>query len=508
MGILTSLTRSKSVGTLEDPDTGLYEALDIEPEAAGVRVNSKTGLTYPPVFRALSLISGDIMKLPLIVYKREGEGKRRAVDHRAYKLLKYQWNGTLTSAQGKRYVTACAVWRGNGYAYIQRDNGARPKRIVPLDPQDITPYKVDGDIWYMYQPTKKPIRWENMIHVRGFGTDMVGYSLVDKAKESLGLGMAAQKYGASFFENSGTPHVVFKYPGEVTDEMRDNIIKSWKNRHGGPGDSFKTAVLEEGMDVEGFPINNDELQFLETREFEIKQVANWFGLPPHKLGDNTKTSYNSLEQENQSYLDECLDQWLVSWESECRSKLLTTPQKNRDTHTVEFIRAALLRANLSARGDYYEAALRNGWMNRDEVRARENLNPLTSDIGEAVTIEKNMTVFDSNGNMISEDDEETESNALDAHYDMIESVAERMCKRLAKHVESKGCEQLRDKHEHVVREAFEHPVKALRSITGDTCEIDTLVDEMFQRLKETDNVEKWSEEYPATMIQEIKDATA
>ena len=215
MGLLTGFqSRAESAGTLENPSTSIFEAFDIDTDTAGVTVNSKTGLRYPAVFRALSLISGDTMRLPLLVFKRAGEGKRRAPEHPAYGMLKYQWNDTLTAAVGKQLVARWAAWRGNGYAFIQRRADNQVKGLYPLSPENVVPCKAENRVYYWYVPTDEMIGWRNMLHIRGMGSELKGYSLVDKAKESLGIGLAAQKYGATFFENNAQPSVVFQFPGE------------------------------------------------------------------------------------------------------------------------------------------------------------------------------------------------------------------------------------------------------------------------------------------------------
>jgi hypothetical protein len=153
------------------------------------------------------------------------------------------------------------------------------------------------------------------------------------------------------------------------------LRKQWNEMHQGLSNSHRVAILTGGMKLAPFSMPHRDAQFLETRQFQIREIANWFGLPPHKLGDSTRTSYNSLEQENQAYLDECLDHWLVTWESECWDKLLGTREKDNDTHVIEFTRQALLRAAMQQRYQSYAVAITNGFMSRNEVRSRENLNP-------------------------------------------------------------------------------------------------------------------------------------
>ena len=266
---------------------------------------------------------------------------------------------------------------------------------------------------------------------------------------------------------------------------------------------YKTAVVAQCGEAKAFNVNNEEAQFLETREFGIRQVANWFGLPPHKLGDDSRTSYNSLEQENQSYLDS-LDQWLVSWESECRAKILTGPQKERDSHTIEFVRQALLEANLSDRAEYYEKAVRNGWMTRDEVRGLENMNPLAQSLGSAATVEKNMLVYESDGSITNEDGER-------AIGDLLEQTAERMAKRLAGHLEQEKDIGLEKAHGDIVREAMDPIIRALNAVDGAEHDSEVVVEQFFRAAIDADaenRVKEWQETYPAQLRENLINADA
>jgi len=387
---LMALSRS----SLENPSTSLMnhalwlkEAWGGGESLSGVTVNATTALQYAPVWKAVNLISSDIAKIPLLTYKREGEGKTRDVNHPAYNLLKNKPNPWMTAYVWKQLLGHRVLLRGNFYCWIERKtiNGVAgiPVALYPLPNEDTYPVVVtDGSnrqrLWYVTRIKDRLTKLlpYNIFHVKGLGDGLEGQSVVSNAKDSIGLGMATQKYGSVFFKNGAGYTVALEHPGRISEEAGKRLVENWNKMHQGLDNAHKIAVLEEGMKASTLSMNHDDAQFLETRNFNVKEIANWFSLPPHKLGDDAKTSYASLEQENQAMLDDCLDPWLCNIEAECRDKLLTFKEKQNDSHIVEFLRQALLRADMKSRGEFYTKMTTNGIMTRNEVRARENLNPL------------------------------------------------------------------------------------------------------------------------------------
>jgi HK97 family phage portal protein len=365
---------------LSDPDDWLYDALGGTPSDSGVRVTTETALTYSPFWRGVNLISRDVAKLGLHVYKRVGNGKERATDHPAYKLLRYKPNAEMTAFHFKQTLTAHAICETGGYAYIFRRGDATPEEIIQLDPRKTYPVRQNGRLLYVTEVggELRKLLAQDVLHIKGLSPDgITGYRMIGKAKNSLGLGMAAESYATRYFKNNAEPSVVIEHPGKMTAEAVARLRKQWNEMHQGLDNSHKTAVLEEGMKANPFSKGARESQLIETRQFSIREAANWLNVPPHKLGDTTRTAFASLEQENQSYLDDALDPWLVAWEEECRDKLLTEKEKTDDTHVVEFMRQALLRADMAARGEFYvKATGGHPWMTVNEIRGMENMNPM------------------------------------------------------------------------------------------------------------------------------------
>lgn len=413
MAFLTKLLAGRSERSLENPSTPLsapddwvWDALGAVRASSGINVNRETALTYAAWWRGINLIARDVAKLPLHVYRAGPEGKQKDTEHPAYYLLRRQPNSEMTPFMFRQMLMLHVLSEGNGYAYIDRDGAGRPLELIPLQPYRTYPVRTKGKMWYITElVTGEPrkIAPQDMLHIKGLSFDgLVGYNVIQKARESLGLGMAFDSFGSIIFRNGSSPGVVLKHPGRLSPEARKNLRESWERMHAGLENSHKTAILEEGMDASKLGMSAKDAQLLDERKFQVREVALWFGIPPHKLGAEISTSYGSLEQENQDYLDSAIDPWLVNWEQECDSKLLSERQKQRDSHVIEFDRRALIRANMSERSAFYHNALADGWLNRDEVRAEEGFNPLPDGEGKTFYVPLNMGATGENGEQTEE----------------------------------------------------------------------------------------------------------
>lgn len=351
--------------------------------SAGMVVSRDTSLGYPAVWRAVNMIADDVAKLPLVTYRvRNDGGKDKATDHPAYRLLKIKPNSEAMTPQCfKKTLTAHALLNRGGYAYIVRNGAGDPIELIILDPDRTHPVRENDRLWYVTTEPGGQMRRllpENVLHIKGLSFDgLCGYTVVEKLQESLGLGLALQKYGSVFFKNNGRPGMVVEMPMALKDqEAVERFKRAWGESMEGLDNAHKVKLLEQGAKISQFQVKNEEAQFLQSREFEIRQIANIFGCPPHKLGDSSRVAYNSLEQENQSYLDGCLDPWLVNWEEEVEAKLLRTSEQESETHLIEFMRQALVRADLTARVNAYAVGIQNRWLLPNEARIKENMNPI------------------------------------------------------------------------------------------------------------------------------------
>lgn len=477
---LTLLFSSRA--TLEDPTTSMTQAADMLLEAwggaasdAGVRVTPEIALTLDTVWRGINIVSSYVAKLPLDVFQRIGEnGKERARKHPAFPLLRRWPNSECTAFVFRQVLQGHALGHGNGYGYIYRIRGgardAQPREIVILDPARTRPVRRDGRLWYVHTLVSGEERWlpaEDVIHIRGYGYDgLQGYSIFAKARESIGHGLATRKYGNLFFKNSAEARVVLEHPGSLSVKAMENLKASWNAMHQGLENSHKTAVLEQGMKANRISLSPQDAQLVESQKFSVRAIANWFGLPPHKLGDDAKSSYSSIEQENQSLLDDCIDPWLVVWEQECEAKLLTEEEKANDTHFVEFNRKALVRADLNARGAYYAKATGGlPWMVADDVRAAENMNPLPDEVGQQYIVPQNIA------------GKPADTQRIRPHLEvLLREAVERMVRRIGHQADraAKQPERFGDWLDAVDRENRSVVMAALRPIAMVMAEIDAV----------------------------------
>ena len=395
MGVLDLLCKRASPNQYDIPlgSDAIWDILGAgRQSSAGVSVSREKILGYPAVWRGVNLLSRDVAKLPLFVYQRlEDGGKQRDRMHPAHRLLHQKSSPYMTAFTFRQTLQSHALIHGNGYAYIFRDANAGPTDMLVLDPEYVTPIKEDGRLLYLVtnmqlpdgQTRDRKILPENILHIRGLShTGLVGYSVVDILRESLGLGLAAQKYGSVFFKNNARPSMVIEMPGQLRDtEAVSRLRDSWGKIHEGIDNSNKPAILENQASVKNLSFSNEDAQFLQTREFEIRQVANIIGVPPHKIGDPTRTSHSSLESENQAYLQDSLDPWLCNWEKECEDKLLTEQQKTQDTHIVEFQRDAIIRVDKKTETESLAVEVNNGLLSLAEARAIKNRPPLPDGLG-------------------------------------------------------------------------------------------------------------------------------
>lgn len=351
--------------------------------SAGVEINQRSVLGYPPLWRAINLISSSVAGLPFDIFRRQrGGGKKVDQRHPAQRLIEKKANRFISAYTFRKSMTALALLHGNAYAAIDRSDG-RPVGLVPWDPQQTILKMEDGDLWYITYVRGEAIRMrsEDMIHIRGLGGDGIcGWPIMDLMKDALGVGMAAQQFGGRYFKQGSQMSGLLMIPGHFTEEKIRNTMSAWNSMQQGLSNAHKVALLQDGVKFQQLTINNDAAQFIQTREFEVRQtVSNITGVPPHMLGDSTRTSHNSLESESQSYLDYTLQPWLQTWESEVEDKLLTQHQRDNDTHIAEFNREALVQMTFADKINGIYRQIESGILSRNEGRAMLNLPSLGHD---------------------------------------------------------------------------------------------------------------------------------
>ncbi len=350
------------------------------PSSTGIVVNEDNALSYSAVWAAESLISSGVANLPLVLYLKDGKGgKERYEKHNLYRLLHDRPNPEMSSFSFREALTGHALSYGNGYAEIERDGANRPVALWPISPDRIKPFRHQGELYYeVYNGSgNNPtiLHSMNVIHIHGFSFDgITGYGVIQKMRESIGLGLAAETFGGTFFGNGTQFGGIFKHPTRLTEGARKNFIESMNARHQGPQNAHKFMVVEEGMEFSKLGVDPDHAQFLETRIFQLDEVARWFNVPPHKLKNLLRSTNNNIEHQNLEYYIDCLSPWTNKWDQELEYKLIAPSERN--LQEIEHVTEGLLRADMAGRGTFFQARFNTASMTPNEIRKIENQNPI------------------------------------------------------------------------------------------------------------------------------------
>ena len=296
-------------------------------------------------------------------------------------------------------MTHLLLW-GNAYAQIIRNGKGEIIALYPLMPNRMTVDRDDkGQLYYQYNtskddaPTMKGsmvnLKPSEVLHIPGLGFDgLVGYSPIAMAKNAIGMAIACEEYGAKFFANGATPGGILEHPGTVKDPQR--VRESWTSAFGGSSNANKVAVLEEGMKYTPISISPEQAQFLETRKFQINEIARIFRVPPHMVGDLEKSSFSNIEQQSLEFVKYTLDPWVARWEQAIVRSLFSTDEKTQ--YFVKFNVDGLLRGDYQSRMNGYAIGRQNGWMSANDIRELENLDRIAEEEGgDLYLINGNMT---------------------------------------------------------------------------------------------------------------------
>lgn len=378
---------------------------------SGETVTEHTALTYSAVYNAITLISGTIGALPchLMQKKSETKGgrtvekKRLADDRRMYRVLHDEFNPYMTAMAGRECLVAHALAWGNGYAEIVRNGYGELMELWPITPDRIRPEMKNGALVYRIRVGNEDIYLprEKVFHIPGDGFDgFTGYSKIALARKSIGLGMALETFGALYFGQGTHPGVVVSHPMKLSQQGHDNLQKSLTAAHSGLGKSHRLLLLEENMKIEKIGIPPDDSQFLESRQFQIPEIARWFNVPPHKLKDLTKSAFSNIESEQQSFYGDTILPWLVRFEQNFNMQLLSPSDKEYSgrgrlyfKHNAE----GILRADTAARGEFYTQMFNIGALSINEIRAYEDKDPV--DGGDIHLVPLNMTSLENAGKL-------------------------------------------------------------------------------------------------------------
>jgi HK97 family phage portal protein len=350
--------------------------------AAGVRVNDETAMRLATLYACVNVIAQDVAKVPLILYRRMSNGGReRVTDHAVVKLLRTPAPG-MTSIDWKQRLQAHQLLRGNAYCEKRYDRSGDWTALMPWKPDNVRVEAMrDGSLRYHVRDELANVEriylQDEVLHLRGLSLDgPLGLSPIDQVRESLGEGLAAQTYGATFFANDARPSIAIQRKDHFKDEsVREEWIKRFKRMFGGKN-RFTPMLLEYGMEVKEIPmLSHDDMQFLELRKYKANEICAIFRVPPHKVAILERSTNNNIEHQGIEYVTDCLLTWCRRWEERLAVELLD--EDERDELYFEFNLDSLMRGDMASRYEAYTAALGGApWLIRNEVRAKENMEPV------------------------------------------------------------------------------------------------------------------------------------
>lgn len=371
------------------------------PTSSGNVVTERTAMQTTAVYACVRVLSEAIAGLPLNLYRYTPDGgKEKAINHPLFFLLHDEPNPEMTSFIFRETLMSHLLLWGNAYAQIIRNGKGEVVGLYPLMPDRMqvdrnesgnlvytyTKYYDEVDARHAFEQVTLPAY--QVLHIPGLGFDgLIGYSPIAMARNAIGMSMAAEDFGATFFANGATPGGVLEHPGIVKDP--EKLRESWHAQFSGRN-SHNIAVLEEGMTFKPMSIPPEEAQFLETRKFQIDEIARIFRVPPHMVGDLEKSSFSNIEQQSLEFVKYTVGPWVARWEQSLSQALLLPSEKTR--YTIKYNLDGLLRGDYESRMDGYAVGRQNGWLSANDIRELENMNRIPAEEGgDEYLINGNMT---------------------------------------------------------------------------------------------------------------------
>lgn len=365
------------------PDRSPYGDFWFEPvgsrSATGARVSADSALRLTAVWACVRILSETLASMPFVMYRPLLDGGREIVtDHPIVRLFDKAPNAMQTPFEWREMMQAHLVLRGNAYNQILTD---RAGVIVALQPMHPDRVKIEmlaaGEYRYRFlQPDGSDLvlsRGE-VWHVRGMSFDgILGLNPIELARDAVGMGLSAQDYGARFFQNDAKPGGVIEFQGQFKDQTaRQTFISAWQAAQGG-ANRGKTVVLERDMKYVEVGLNNSDAQFIESRKFQVTEIARMFRVPPHMIADLDRSTNNNIEHQGLEFVLHTMTPWAERWESSIETNLLTEADSDLE---IEFDFSSLLRGDHAARSTYLNSGIMTGWLTRNEARIIEGYDPL------------------------------------------------------------------------------------------------------------------------------------
>lgn len=351
--------------------------------SSGVNVDEMSALSFAAVYACIRVISESVAQIPLKVYERlPNGGKREASGHPLYSLL-HDWpNDEMSSFSWREASAAHLCGWGNCYSFIDFGANGRPKSIELLTPNRVNPKRLDHNDLLVYDVTNRKgqtTRYtkEQILHVPALGANgIMGYSPIRIAAEVIGTGMAAQEHIGAFFKNGAVPSIVLSHPNHLSAEAQERFREGWQKMHGGQGNAYKMAILEEDMKMSTLSISPADAQLVELMKLSRSQVAGIFRVPAHMINDLDKATFSNVDQLSLEFVKFSLMPWLTRMEQVFNRRLFLPSERGK--YFCQFVTDGLLRGDSKSRNEAHRVAIMGGWKSINEVRAEENMEPINN----------------------------------------------------------------------------------------------------------------------------------
>ncbi len=384
---ITNLFETRQYKASLDPKDWLLEALGARETKTGIRVTKETAMRSSAVYGCVRIISESIAYLPFFTYKRLDRGKEKAIDHPLFDILRLVPNEDMTSFIYRETMLAHLLLWGNSYSQIIRNRLGEVTQLYPLLPDKMKVEIIDGEVIYTYN--NKLVDKDKILHIPGLSFNgILGKSPISYAREAIGLGLALEQFGAEFFSSGTNISGVIEHPKSLKPKTYKSLSDSLREKYSGLGKTHRLMLLEEGMKYVKTTIPPEDSQFIESRKYQIEDIARIFRVPLHLLQNLDRATFDNIEHQSIDFIVHTIGPWMERIEQSVNTKLYS--KEERKKYFSEFKVEGFLRGDMETRYRSYDIARRNGWFSADDIRELENMNPLPDGQGEIYLVPLNM----------------------------------------------------------------------------------------------------------------------
>lgn len=394
MGIAAAIEKratqqSQSIGTAD----GLFWGGEVN--RAGVAVTDKTSMGLPALYCAIKVIAESIGQLPLNIYERGQSGERQKIYSNLWRTIAEQPNSEQTSSEFREFMAAVACMRGVAYAEIELDKRTgEVAGLWPLPPGCVTRDQKNGQPFYRFRNPVDGKEYifatQQLLKLPGFcALGLEGLNIVDYFATTIGLGLAMQEHSANFFGRGAKPMIALETPHQLDKQAKANLETDWEQKFGGLEGKHRIAILHQGVKLKEFALTNEASQLIESRKFQVTDVARILRVPAHMLMDLERATFSNIEHQGTEFVTHTLNPWLVRWEQRLKMQLMSVAESR--AQYFKFNVNALMRGDTAARKDFYGAMIDRGVFSPDDVLELEDRNPQPDGVGKVYRRDKNAT---------------------------------------------------------------------------------------------------------------------